>query len=208
MRYVLGELEPAARDEFEEHLADCSNCMNEVWTATTFAANAKEVFRTGRRKPARKPILVWLWRPSPAFAFSAALNVLLAAGLGYGLLRVIPGMRAEIAQLSLPAGVEVVSVLGVVRDASGTPQVVKAKGSWMVLSFDIAQGYGRYVYSVADESGRVVLSGEVPDAGSDSLNVPVRVGRLAPGEYRIAAAGIDGNRREELGTCLLQVPKR
>ena len=39
MKYVLGELAPADRDEFEDHLADCSNCMNEVWMATAFAAN-------------------------------------------------------------------------------------------------------------------------------------------------------------------------
>src|SRR5215510_8231460 len=89
MKYVLGELAPADRDEFEDHLADCSNCMNEVWMATAFAANAKEVFRTEAAEPAPAPKRKWFpWNPFPSFAFSAGLNFVLAAGLAYGVLRV------------------------------------------------------------------------------------------------------------------------
>src|ERR1035438_7245710 len=96
MRYVLGDLAAADRDEFEENLADCSSCMNEVWMATSFAANAKEVFRSEPARPAASPFLAWLgWRPFPAFALSAALNIVLALGLGYGMLHLYPALREE-----------------------------------------------------------------------------------------------------------------
>jgi hypothetical protein len=205
MRYVLGELAAADRDEFEEHLADCSNCMNDVWMATTFAANAKEVFRDGEFKPAKAQGWAWLRWPLPAFAVSAALNVALAIGLGYGALRVYPALRAEIAELSEPGAVDVVPVRGVVRDASGGLQVVKASGRLIVLSFDLPQRYDQYVYSIADGRGRVVMSGEIPYHGADSLNLRVPVGRLPLAKYTATVTGIAGSRHENLGVCLLEV---
>jgi hypothetical protein len=209
MRYVLGDLTSADRDEFEEHLADCSNCMNEVWMATSFAASAKEVFRTESVRPATAPLGLRLqWRRFPVLAFSAALNILLAAGLGYGVLRVYPALRRQTAELNEPRAIDVVSVRGVVRDASQSTQVVKASRPLLVLSFDLPQHYRRYVYSVADTSGSVVLSGEVADSGTDTLNLYVPVGRLAPGEYKTTLAGVNDGQREDLGTCLLQVLRK
>src|SRR5262245_33990320 len=97
MKYVLGELATAERAEFEDHLADCSHCMNEVWMATTFAANAKAVFRDGAAAPApASRRRRFQWNPFPAFAFSAALNIVLAAGFGYGAFRLYPHMQAEL----------------------------------------------------------------------------------------------------------------
>lgn len=209
MRYVLGDLAPVDRDEFEEHLADCSNCMNEVWMATSFAANAKEVFRSEPARPVKVPLLAWLrWRPFPALALSAALNVVLAVGLGYGVLHVYPALRTQIAGLDAPAAVDVVPVRGVVRDASAATQLVKASGPWVVLSYDLPQHYQRYAYSIADASGGVVLSGEIPDTGTDTLNLRVPTWRLSPGEYKTTAVGVIGSQRDDLGVCLLQVLKR
>jgi hypothetical protein len=209
MRYVLGDLAPGDRDEFEEHLADCSNCMNEVWMATSFAANAKEVFRSAPVKPARAPLFAWLhWRPFPALAFSAALNIVLALGLGYGMLHLYPALRTQIAELDEPGAIDVVPVQGVVRDASSSPQVVKVSGPLAVLSFDLPQHYQRYAYSGAGASGKEVLSGEVADAGADTLNLRVPIGRLAPGDYKTTLTGVSGSQREEIGTCLLRVLRR
>lgn len=209
MRYVLGDLAAADRDEFEEHLADCSNCMNEVWMATSFAANAREVFRSEPVKPLATPLLAGLrWRPFPALAFSAALNIMLVAGLGYSVLHVYPALRTQIAELNEPGAIDVVPVRGAVRDASASPQVVQAAGPLVVLSFDLPQQYRRYVYSIADASGGVVLSGDVGNRGTDTLNLRLPIGRLAPGEYKTTVVGVDGNQRDELGVCLLQVLKR
>src|SRR5215813_6391654 len=108
MKYVLGDLAPAERDAFEEHLADCSRCMDEVWMGTTFAANAKAVFRDEAAAPVPAPHRWFQWKPLPSFAFSAALNVVLAAGLGYGVLLVYPRMQAELAGWNEATAVAVV----------------------------------------------------------------------------------------------------
>jgi anti-sigma factor RsiW len=43
-KYVLGELSPAERDEFEEHLSDCHRCMEDLATVEMFVANGRAVF--------------------------------------------------------------------------------------------------------------------------------------------------------------------
>src|ERR1017187_9370232 len=66
-RYVAGDLSQAERDEFETHFADCRPCMNDVWTASAFAANARAVFedRLGRKpEPQRAGWLEWVWLPA------------------------------------------------------------------------------------------------------------------------------------------------
>ena len=43
-RYVYGDLPGKERDDFEEHLADCSLCSEDVMAAQAFAANMRAVF--------------------------------------------------------------------------------------------------------------------------------------------------------------------
>lgn len=207
MRYVLCELSPGERDEFEEHLADCSDCMNEVWLATTFAANTREVFRTRPASSARTLRAAWRDRfPRPALAFSFAMNIAFAAVMGYGTLRVYPALRADLAEFSAPAAIEVVPVRAVERDATASPQVVKASGKLVVLTFDLPRPYERFVYSIENPAGAGLMSGELP-GGSESLNLRVPISRLAPGSYKVKVAGISGNQRDDLGTCILQVTR-
>ncbi len=207
-RYVLRDLAPADLEEFEDHLADCSVCMNDVWTATTFAANAKEAFRTIKPKPASSPWLLWVGRPFPALAFSTVLNVVLLAALGYMTLRLYPTWRAESAEMIFPGSISVVAVHGAVRDAAAPP-VVKASGRLMVLSFDLPQRYPHYYFSIADSTGASILSGRIQDNGSDALNLRVPVGRLRRGDYRVTATGIKEDQSSDpIGTCLLQVTRR
>jgi len=209
MRYALGELTQAERDSFEEHFADCSHCMSDVEVATAFAANAKEVFRDralGRDRPKGN---AWLWwRPFPALALSAALNLVLVAGLGYGLLRPHPASPSDVAQSSEPESVEIVPVHGTTRGSEGPAQVVRASRRPVVLAFDLPQRYEHYFYSI-DRAGAAVLSGEVSVSGRpDSLNLQIPVARLAPGEYEVTLTGAIGAVREGLGTCLVQVQAR
>ena len=183
--------------------------MNEVWMATAFAANAKEVFRAeGTRQTAPERTPWWRWSSFPAFAFSAALNMVLAAVLGYGLLGVLPSLRNEIAVLDAPGTVEVASVHGVVRDASGGIPTVVAHGPVAVLSFDLPQRYDKYEYSITNMAGGRPTSGEVRSAANEYLYFKIPVSRFTPGNYRVSMTGVTGSTREELGTCLLQVPKQ
>jgi hypothetical protein len=209
MRYVLGELTPAERDSFEEHFADCSHCMSDVELANVFSANAKEVFRERQLAGDRPKGFAWLrWRPFPALALSAALNLVLVAGLGYGLLRPRPAPLNNVAQSSEPESVEIVPVRGTTRGSDSPAQVVRASRRPIVLTFDLPQSYEHYLYSI-DRDGTAVLSGAVSVAGRPaSLNLQIPVARLTPGDYQVTLKGMIGATQESLGSCVLQVQDR
>ena len=39
--YLLGELNPEVRDQFEEHVFDCQQCAFDLWAAATFLGHAR-----------------------------------------------------------------------------------------------------------------------------------------------------------------------
>ena len=42
-KYLLGELYPELRDQFEEHVFSCQQCSFDLWAAATFLAHAKVI---------------------------------------------------------------------------------------------------------------------------------------------------------------------
>ena len=44
-KYVLGELPPSLRDEFEEHFFECQECALDVRAAAEFVDNVRAVLR-------------------------------------------------------------------------------------------------------------------------------------------------------------------
>jgi hypothetical protein len=205
MRYALGELAPADRDAFEGHFADCSFCMKDVEASTAFAANARQLFR--ERAAVRTPAkgFSWFqWRPFPAFALSAAFNVVLLAGLGYEMVHLHPAAPAAVADSDGAQNVEIVPIHAITRGSEHLP-VVPASRASIVLAFDLLQSYEHYRYSV-ERAGSSVMSGELTVAGRpDSLNLQIPVARLSPGEYRVTVTGTEGSAQENVGACLLQV---
>ena len=209
-RYVIGEMSASERDEFEEHFADCTHCLENVWAATVFAANAREVFRSAppnAHKPARK----FRWRdllgfgPVPALAWSGALNLLLIGGLGYSVWLVQPSLRTQLHALGRPRATQVFQLPGLTRAATPVFTTSAASGA-IVLKADLPRAYSRYSYSILDASGAVRTHGALEvAAGSDTLSVLVPVAGLAAGEYQFRLEGSDGAQSETIAAARLQV---
>jgi len=49
-RYLLNELDPEARDEFEDHYFDCPDCAGDVHAGALFVEQSKVVFASEERK--------------------------------------------------------------------------------------------------------------------------------------------------------------
>ena len=87
----------------------CPECAEDLRALTVFAANAKAVFRDKAAKPAAHAgMLSSGW----ALPLSAALNFVLLLGVGYGLLKVAPQTKRELAAARAPQFVQEVTVLG------------------------------------------------------------------------------------------------
>lgn len=205
MKYALGELSPDDRDSFEEHFADCAECMREVETSAVLAANAREVFRERAAAKQRVKGFAWFgWRPFPVLAFSTALNLVLLAGLGYEFGRVHKVRPLSVPAAEVPQGVDIVPVRGATRGA-GAMQVVRVSSRPIVLEFDLPQPFGVYRYSI-ERAGTPVMSGAVtlPNQ-AESLNLEIPADHFTPGEYRVTVTANNGDSRENLGACLLEV---
>lgn len=201
MKYALGELTETERDSFEEHFADCSQCIADVEAATVFAANAKAVLRERGADLARPKRFAWLIG-RPALGFSLALNAALAAILGFAVLR--PGAPA--ANAGGPELVEVVSLRGPTR---GAERVIRTAGREVVLQVDLPEHYERYAYSVTQAgSATPERAGELPvqDSG-DSLSFRLAAATLKPGEYNVTVRGKTGAKDDILRSCKLVVSK-
>jgi hypothetical protein len=205
-KYLLGELSPAERDEFEEHLADCSRCMDEFWTADVFAANARAVFeeRAAGRKLRKASNWLDLFRlkPLPTLAFSGALNLAMLGLLSYGTLRVLPRLQ----MLESPGAGYSFSVRGLSRGSIQT-FTVPASAGYANARFDLLHSYRRYSYTIesAADAG-LKRSGTLAAApGSDTLDVIIPVAGLKSGEYSLIVTGSDGSASEEIGRCVLNI---
>jgi hypothetical protein len=189
MRYVLQELTPADRDEFEEHLADCSNCMNEVWMATAFAANAKEVFRAeGTRQIAPEHAPWW-----SRFGFGSAPQwipvaacVLLAATVGYQNLFEIRGLRAKIGRLDQP---QVLTSTPIVPPSSrGSIHLIEVPSDasffQLPLATDVVEPGRQYQCELRSKSGNIIWSAPLPASPpNEPLRLLIPTSRVSKGEY-------------------------
>jgi anti-sigma factor RsiW len=176
-RYVIGDLSEADRDEFEEHFAGCSLCLDEVSTATAFAANARAVFRdraVAAPQAVFRPARPWFLRWN--FAIPALAAAALALFVVYQNTVTIPGLRA-------PQSFMAAVVLdGATRAA--LPRV--ADNAPLRFQMAVPPGAPARIWAeLTDESGRVLSAGEVAvPSNGEPLDVyfPVHPG---PNRYTI-----------------------
>src|SRR5262252_507079 len=101
-KYLLHELPPAERDEFEQHFFECPECAEDIRFAFEFGENARQVFREQPRTrdmtayvPKRRNWFAWM-RPPVLAPLAAGLA---AIALVYQNTAEIPALRARIARL-------------------------------------------------------------------------------------------------------------
>ena len=179
-RYVIGELDAAERESFEEHFAGCPSCMDEVTSISAFAANARAVFRERAAESART---AWV-RPRSRFwnlRWQVAIPAFAAAALAFFAIYqnsvTIPGLRAP--RAFMPA---------VVLDGATRAALPRVPAD-APLRFQMAIASGttasRIWAELTSDSGKALSAGwvNVPPSG-EPLDVyfPIKVN---PGRYTI-----------------------
>src|SRR5438132_9455448 len=84
VKYVLGELSQAQRDEYEEHYFDCAECAVDIKALATFADTTREVMRQEKANQLEKESVSarggWLRWFQPIVAVPAFAALLLIIG--------------------------------------------------------------------------------------------------------------------------------
>ena len=162
VKYVLGELPPVQRDEYEDHYIDCPECAKDVYAAAAFTDTAREVFRQEAQSEVPAPVrergqsrwFAWL-RPvvvAPAFA------VLLIAVIYQNTITIPRFKEATTQATALVLVKPPVALRGGARRGGEEVKVAIHPGDSFGLEFDFTptQTFDQYECQLQDESGRVV----------------------------------------------------
>lgn len=200
-RYLLGQLSEEERERFEEHYFECRDCAEELKSANTFIANAKEVLSDAPAPkispapsvPKRTGWASFFW-PAPVGALAAAL--LLATAAGYQALLVVPRLQHELTEAQ---GLQAApwSFLSVSRSEAQVVRVPRGtRMAGLTLSRSTDQSFPYYRCEVQDEGGRVVASAVVAARHEgDELEILLPVSRLQPGAHALVVRGLQSRSR-------------
>lgn len=192
-KYLLEELTPELRDEFEEHFFDCQDCALDVQATAAFMAAAREEFKAN---PVLKPGKAAKGKSfSAAFWPAAVVWSALAASLllvAYQNLLVFPRLQTQIAELRAPEVLPVISLVGGNSRGGQTPAASVGAEHPFLLSLDVPTqdrftGYTCLLYS---PSGTLAWRVEVSSqAARDTVSIRVPSTEKLPGEYTLAVQG-------------------
>jgi hypothetical protein len=192
-RYLLDELTPEVRDEFEEHFFDCQECATDLRATAAFMDAAKREFKI-RPVPKRgaegkgKSFFASAW-PS-ALVWSALAASLLV--IAYQNMIVFPHFRTEISELRAPEILPAISLVG--GNSRGGPVPAGTVGNTrpFLLQLDIPtqDRFSSYTCLLYAPSGALVWRTEVSaQSATDTVSIRVPSADRPPGEYTLAVQG-------------------
>jgi anti-sigma factor RsiW len=201
-RYLLGELDSTAREDFEEHMFECPDCALDARVATVFMDEAKAELRdiapdqprmgeTAKSEKRRNHWFFW-FRPVFAIPVFAALVMV----IGYQNLVTIPAVRNAADQ---PVVAPVAPLSGATRGGARATVVADRTHGISVpvdIPVDPAIGtFNAYSFEIHDPQGRhawaEVVAAPAQNSSGDlqfSIAMPGRI--LSDGTYSVAISGV------------------
>ncbi len=186
-RYLLGELDSAQREQFEEHFFECATCADDLRSGSRFVENLKAVCQ---EEPAREKVVEmrgarapsW-WRERAWIPAAAAAGF--AAVVAWQNLLMIPDLRRAAEPQSLTS-----AALRPVSRGEDQAIELRAGDRFFVLILDVnAPGpFSEFDCEFRDSSGAAVLKKPVPASGT-SLNLLMPVASFSPGSYVLLLRG-------------------
>ena len=189
-KYLLDELVPDVRDEFEEHFFDCPECALDVRAGSAFIEKAKRVLAETRvAEPAASVPVKPGWPGWLRPVYTVPVLALLLAFIGYQNLITYPSLRqAQNRPQVLPWASVNIGTWG----ASG-PVITTAPGEGFLLFVRIPPGggYARYVAELHDPDGKLAWSVTIPGASAqDQWSIHVPGADRQAGDCTLAVRGI------------------
>lgn len=190
-RYVLNELDPDQRDQFEEHLFDCRECALDVRAAAMFVDQSKNVLLEASEPvviqastPVHKDWFSWL-RPAFVVPVLAALLVV----IGYQNLVALPRLKQALnSPRVLPWAQVNVGTWG-----AGGPvlSAIPGNGFTLLVRIPPENGYVCYATDLYSPSGRLEWSLRIPvQRGQDQYLIEAPGTTREAGSYTLAVSGL------------------
>jgi Putative zinc-finger len=206
-KYLLGELTPEQREEFEEHFFDCRECALDVRAGAAFVEHSKVVLAepvivSSARVPAlAKPgRFAWL---RPAFIVPVLAALLMV--IGYQNLVTYPQLKqaADSPQILPWASINVSTRGTSTIQISTRPK----EGFHLLVNIPPESRYTSYTFDLSSPSGRLEWSRTTPATSSDEArSIYVPGANQEPGVYTLAVRGNTAtNESSDLGHYSVEV---
>jgi len=207
-KYLLDELSPESREEFEAHFFGCRECAEDLRAGAVLIENFKSgLAQETAEKPARVPErfgaksgwLAWL-RPALVMPVLAVL----AAVVIYQNLVTYPQLKmaANVPQVLPWASVSVSS-----RGAN-TPVISTRRGEGFLLFVNVPPDtrYSSYLAELQDPAGKVDWSLTIPASSDDSYPVHVPAAPRGDGTYTLIVQGVtSAGEKNDIGRAAFEL---
>ena len=199
-KYLLGELTPELREQFEEHFFGCQECALDVRAGAALVEHSKVLLSDPVAEPVlRRPIAVparvgwvsWL-RPALVAPVLAALLVV----VGYQNLVTYPKLKGEVAVVNEPQILASASLINANTRGAGKTVVTARKGEPFLLFVDIpAQTrFSSYVAELDGPAGKSEWSLTIPaETTKDTVPIRVPADHRQAGVYTLVVRGVDSS---------------
>lgn len=193
-KYLLAELDPDTRDQFEEHLFECQECALDLRAASAFVEVSKTVLAEPESVPQRVSVpaktssgwLQWL-RPAIAAPLLASLLVVIAVQNFY------QGFGSRTGS-DVPRVLPTVSLITANTRGGVTPSIRTGQGIPFLAFIDVPADsrYTSYSAQLRDASGKTLWSLPIP-ANLVHETLSLQIPSLNSGSYRIVMLGSTGD---------------
>lgn len=197
-RYLLEEMSPVDRDNFEEHYFSCRECAEAVQMSAALVASVRlQATRSiaaasapvVQHGPARRRWLDWL-RPlaaHPAFA------LVLLGVIGFQNLVQVPALRRELSDANSPRALTGFVLQGETRAASTTIELEPGRDLLIETTVDPTGHSGEFEVLILNAEQKPVITLPGPIVPRDYLlQILIPRGRLAPGSYSLIVKAYGG----------------
>jgi hypothetical protein len=205
-RYLLEELDPQLRDEFEDHFFDCTECAFDVRVGSAFVQHSRTVLKEQSAEEVEEPAgAVRIIRPAnrgwfswmrPAFA--VPVMALLLVVIGYQNLVTLPQLGKALRQPQvLPA-----ATLNLLTYGANSAPLSVHDGEGFLLNVIVPPGhhYPAYKVDLYNPAGKIEASIPVKDSGGDTWSISFPEANRQSGTYKLSVHGVtDSGQDVEVG---------
>ena len=193
-RYLLDELDPDLKDQFEEHLFDCQDCALDVRAAAMFVEQSKVILAEPTvTSPVRTPVAAPAeagWLPWFRSAFAVPVLALLLAVVGYqNLVTHRHLMAANQPQIGPYASINV-STRGSVNTPT-TVTVTPGQGFELLVTIPPDMANSAYILELHNPAGELKWSRKIPASSpDDTRSIFIPGAALEQGTYVLAVNAV------------------
>jgi hypothetical protein len=195
-QYLLNELSPEVRDEFEEHFFDCQRCAADLRMTDAFLLAARTelpriAVETIKDAPVRSrlPLRNLLqWRPAYAVLALAACLIVVV----YQNSVTVPHLRSEVAKVEAPAILPSISLVGGNSRGGATPSATLNGAKSVLLQVDVPtqERFSNYVCSLYTPQHQLIWAVQVSaEQAKDTVSIRAPLKSSAGGTYLLEIKG-------------------